>query len=258
MGPEVVVAVLAAGVVLLIWFGRWGERWGATPEELDARLPGDEWLDGGPPASVRMTRAIWIDAPPEQVWPWIAQMGRGAGWYSYDRLDNGGRRSANHIVSWIPEPKLGDAAAIGYLRHLEPGRELAWWIGNTSFFGASARSVMFYRVAADGDRTRLLVRMQAGARGATARFALWAYRIIDTVMARRQLLGIKERAESSEARDGDETGARDEYQLYHAIYASGGEAGVPGREEAARWHQAAIEDGVIDIGPALAPRTSLR
>ena len=44
-----------------------------------------------PDAIFRSTHAITIDAPPEQVWPWIAQMGAGrAGWYSWDLIDNGG------------------------------------------------------------------------------------------------------------------------------------------------------------------------
>ena len=42
-----------------------------------------------------------------------------------------------------------------------------------------------------------------------------------------------------------ETGAPNQYQYYHAIYASGDQAGVPGREDAARWRRTAIEDGVI-------------
>jgi proline iminopeptidase len=42
--------------------------------------------------------AVTIEAPPEQVWPWLAQMGYDrAGWYSWDRLDNGGRPSADRI-----------------------------------------------------------------------------------------------------------------------------------------------------------------
>ena len=110
--PSVGVAVLLAGYLLLSWVGRWGARWGATAEECEMRLIGDEWLDGGPRMRVRLTRAVWIEVPPEQVWPWIAQMGRGAGWYSYDWLDNGARPSARHLVSWIPEPRLGDASAI--------------------------------------------------------------------------------------------------------------------------------------------------
>ena len=88
----------------------WGVRWGASPAELRAAMTGDEWL-AGRRTRVRMTRAITVNARPAEVWPWLAQLGRGAGWYSYDRLDNGGRRSAEHVVTWIPEPALGDAAA---------------------------------------------------------------------------------------------------------------------------------------------------
>ena len=248
----VVVAASLALVLLLTWFGRWAGRRGATREEIDGIFPGDEWFEGGPPVRVCMTRATRVDAPPEHVWPWLAQMGRGAGWYSYDGLDNGGRASARHVVSWIPEPRPGDAAAIGHLRHVDPGREVAWWLEGGRFFGAYLRGVMLYRVTADGDGSRLLVRLQADARGPGARPACWLFRIVDGIMARRQILGIRERAERHGAREQDpehpETGARDQYQLYHTIYASGEEAGVPGREQAALWRRTAIEDGVIRPG----------
>ncbi len=241
--------VLIAIVLALAWLVRRGGRWGATPEEIAAPMTGDRWLEGGPPARVRMTRAVWVEAPAAKVWPWVAQMGRGAGWYSYDRLDNGGRASARHLVSWIPAPRLGDAAAVGYLRHLEPGRELAWWLRGGRFFGAYLRGVMLYRVTGEGERSRLVARMQADGRGLLARPACWLYWIVDSLMARRQLLGIKQRAERHGTRAEDpkrpETGARDQFQLYHAIYASGDEAGVPGREQARVWRRAAIEDGVI-------------
>lgn len=250
IGSAVAAGVLLIGYLLLAWFRRWDERWGATPEECEMPLAGDEWLEGGPRARIRMTRAVWVEAPPEQVWPWLAQMGRGAGWYSYDRLDNGGRPSARHLVSWVPEPRPGDAAAIGYLRHIVSGRELAWWLKGGRFFGAYMRGVMLYRVTGDGARSRLLARMQADARGSLARLACGLYRIIDSIMARRQLLGIKERAERFGTRGEDpehpETGARDQFQLYQAIYASGEVVGAPDREDAATWRRAAIEGRVID------------
>jgi hypothetical protein len=45
------------------------------------------------------TQAVTIDAPPEQVWPWIAQMGAGrAGWYSWDAIDNGATPSASRVL----------------------------------------------------------------------------------------------------------------------------------------------------------------
>jgi hypothetical protein len=250
VGSLVLAAIL--GLLLLSWLGRSNARWGASAEECGMPMTGDEWLDDESRKLLRMTRAVWIDAPPEQVWPWLAQLGRGAGWYSIDRLDNGSRTSARHIVSWIPEPQLGDALPIGYLRHLEGGRELVWWLKGGQFFGAYLRGVMIYRVTSQAGQSRLLIRVQADAKGLLAGPACWIFRLIDSIMVRRQLLGIKDRVERYGARREDpespETGDRDQYQLYHAIYASGEEAGVPGREDAPRWRRAAIDDGVI--GPS--------
>lgn len=48
--------------------------WGATPAEVAAPMPGDGLL---PRAQYRCTRAITIDVPPEQVWPWLVQVGYG-------------------------------------------------------------------------------------------------------------------------------------------------------------------------------------
>jgi hypothetical protein len=239
---------LAGGFVVL----RWGERWGSTPEERVRELPGDEYFKGGPPARVAMTRAISINAPPERVWPWIAQLGRGAGWYSIDWLDNGRKVSAWHIVSWIPEPRLGDATAIGYVRHLDAGRVVAWWVDGVRFVGSRACLATYFGLEAEGSGTRLVSRMSADAVGLAAPIALLIFRIVDSIMARRQLLGIRDRVEYSRTgranpRD-PETGARDQYQLYEVLYASGESAGVAGKDEGARWRQSAINDGVIEVG----------
>ncbi len=178
-------------------------------------------------------------------------MGRGAGWYSIDVLDNGRRVSAWHIVSWIPAPQLGDASAVGYVRHIDTGRALAWWTGGGHFTGAQVRLVTSYRLDAEDGSTRLVSRMSADAAGATAGLALFIFRVLDSIMARRQLLGIRARVEYCEAepsvpRD-PETGARDQYQLYEVLYAPGGSAGVDGKEEGARWRLSAIEDGVLVV-----------
>lgn len=59
---------------------------GATQEEAGMGLPGDQLVRA---ASRMATRAISIDAPPEQVWPWLVQLGQGrGGFYSYDSLEN--------------------------------------------------------------------------------------------------------------------------------------------------------------------------
>ena len=247
------VILLLGGTALLLSglsaFVRWGSSWGSTREERQLALPGDRYLAGSRAVKVAMTRAITIRASPELIWPWLAQLGRGAGWYSVERLDNGGRLSARHIVSWIPTPELGDASPIGYLRHLEPGRALAWWTPGLRFAGAWARLAVDICLIPTESTSRLVIRMSADATGSMARVALLVFRFIDTIMARRQLLEIRKRVEQFGARttnpDEPETGARDQYQLYEAIYASGESVGVSGRELAAKWRQAAIDDGVL-------------
>jgi hypothetical protein len=62
-------------------------RWGATDREVRRALPGDELESpyGYRPIS---TRAITIDAPPEEVWPWLVQMGSGrAGFYTHEWVE---------------------------------------------------------------------------------------------------------------------------------------------------------------------------
>ncbi len=171
-----IVALVTVGA--LIAFTWWGSRWGATKEERAARMPGDEYFSGGPSAVVSMARAISLDATGETVWPWLAQLGRGAGWYSFDILDNGGKMSARHIVTWIPEPQLGDASPIGYLRHVVPDGELTWWVPGLKFFGAATRLAVDIRLRPEGRQSRLVIRMSADAAGVTARPALLAFRFI--------------------------------------------------------------------------------
>lgn len=212
-------------------------------------MTGDAYLGGGPATRTSMTRAISLNKPPEVVWPWLTQIGRGAGWYSYDRLDNGGKASARHLVSWIPEPQLGDAIEIGYLRHLEPGRELVWWVCGEQFLGSSARMVFDIQVTPEGGGSRLVIRVSADAAGLTARLSIGVFQLVDTIMARRQLIGIKKRVETYGARtidsDHPENGRPDQYQLGVVIYASGQVAGVHGRGKISRWRQQAIQDKVI-------------
>ena len=49
-------------------------HWGATPDEIDGPLVGDERVASPDYTS---TSAITIHAPPVDVWPWLSQMGYG-------------------------------------------------------------------------------------------------------------------------------------------------------------------------------------
>jgi hypothetical protein len=81
------------------------------------------------------------------------------------------------------------------------------------------------------------------------RWTIQWYRVINSIMARRQLLSLRERALASGSCRGAqrqrETGARDQYQLYEVIYASGERAGVPDQEHPSRWRERARADGVL-------------
>ena len=246
-----VIVLLIVLFVLLTIFLQFGIRWGSTKEEQCASMPGDKFLDGGPKVRVIMTRAVSINAARDVVWLWLTQLGRGAGFYSIDKLDNGGKDSAKHIVSWIPEPQPGDASAIGYLRHLVPGERLVWWIGGERFLGSVTRMVVDIYLKPEDDGSRLVMRISGDAKGWTAQLCMFIFKGIDSIMARKQLLGIKERAEQYGSRTSDpeseETRQRDQYQYYEVIFASGEKAGVPGKEKAEKWHQHAIEDGVLKV-----------
>ena len=89
---HVIAAVAAASVVYARWIRRRLLTWGASQDEITRAWPGDELIpDVNPPDC---TMATTLPAPPGQVWPWLVQMGVGrAGWYSWDRLDNGGKPS---------------------------------------------------------------------------------------------------------------------------------------------------------------------
>ena len=89
------VGVLAAleGAALIVWnlvttpfIGRKRLRWGTVGTETTDSLPGDQLV---PEPKWSYTLGISVDASPEDVWPWIAQIGQGrGGFYTYQTLEN--------------------------------------------------------------------------------------------------------------------------------------------------------------------------
>lgn len=81
-------------------------HWGATKDEVTGAFPGADLIPGGKRFS---TMAVTLDAPPSQVWPWLVQMGYDrAGWYSWDRLDHGGKPSARRLHPEWQDISAGD------------------------------------------------------------------------------------------------------------------------------------------------------
>ena len=82
VGTGAVAATVAASPFLRRRFNRWG----ATQDEVASAMPGDDLVTQ---PKLGYTRAITINAPPTDVWPWLAQIGQGrGGLYSYDGLEN--------------------------------------------------------------------------------------------------------------------------------------------------------------------------
>ena len=91
--------IIAAGVGAMAALAK-GVRQPGPP------LPGDRLVRA--PVLTRTMRAP-MPAPPERVWPWLAQLGAGrGGWYAIDLIDNGGVRSAHHIDDRLQRIAPGD------------------------------------------------------------------------------------------------------------------------------------------------------
>ena len=108
-------------------------HWGATAEEVARSIPGDDLV---PSPSFCATRAVTIHGRPEDVWPWLVQIGYGrAGFYGYDLIENLGSstgvRSAGSILPELQHPKTGDVLPISAVASLvfgsiQPDRYLVW------------------------------------------------------------------------------------------------------------------------------------
>ena len=103
-------AMLAATAGYLLPVRRWFSRWGTTTEELTRAMPGDAMIPN--PTDVSM-QAITVNAPPEDIWPWLVQIGyQRGGLYSYDWLDRLfgflDRPSATRILPEYQQLAVGD------------------------------------------------------------------------------------------------------------------------------------------------------
>jgi hypothetical protein len=199
-----------------IWAGSpllrpWHMHWGATDAEVAAAMPGDDVVAR---AQFNATRAITIDAPPGNVWPWIAQLGyRRGGFYTYDLVDNAGEPSADRIMEEYQHITVGDPIPMFHESH---GLAIAYRVDS---FQASEWMLWVHRPHEDeqpdstwswrlsplpGDGTRLVTRMKQDYRWQTPRLAMFNLMLMefgDFAMERRMLKGIKVRAERGRQRN---------------------------------------------------------
>jgi hypothetical protein len=195
-GTLLVIVIVVATFVLL---RHWTPTWGATEAEVARTLPGDELIER---ALGDMTHGATIDAPPEEVWPWIAQIGddRG-GFYSYTFIENllmgeDLYHNANRILPQFqnPQPEEGMVMDSLQVRSVEPGK---WLLAAQPSADGDFDWVWLWHVEPVGtNQTRLLVRQamrlfpDAGNPVMVTVTDLGAF-----VMERRMIEGLKLRAE---------------------------------------------------------------
>ena len=184
-----------------------GRRWGATRSEMENALPGDALV---PEAAWQTTMAVTIDAPPEEIWPWLVQMGVDrAGLYSLLWVENGvfhlGVKNADRIHPEWQDLKVGDIVAFmpeGYpggrrgpvVTEVDPQRALVLCLGDDP--AHCPGSWQFVLEGQWNGSTRLLLRART-----SADRSFWS-RLPDLVlepgyamMNVAMLLGIKDRVE---------------------------------------------------------------
>jgi hypothetical protein len=169
-----------------------GITWGVTPDETAARLPCDDLM----PEAMRIDRAISIDAPISVVFAWLCQLRVAP--YSYDLLDNTGRRSPRTRSAELTDLAVGqpfvrifgltyvfELAAFETNEHitLQPRQGSAM-----SRFGNVSNT---YSVRREGDGTRLHVRVLFDGPWLLGQMLA----LVNLLMMRKQLLVLKSLSE---------------------------------------------------------------
>jgi hypothetical protein len=202
------ILVLAAAVIAYCARVRpWMYTWGARGDEIDASLPGDDWV---PHPGARTVRAITIDAPAETVWPWLAQIGEGrGGFYSYSLLERAvgcDIHNADHIhPEWQPihpgdtvwlARTYGEAGRV-VVAAVKPNSHLVL-VSPTDYARIRhehrASGTWAFYLRPEGGQTRLIIRSAGGATGNA-----W-FDVAHFVMEQKMMRGIRKRAERARVR----------------------------------------------------------
>ncbi|HEY9076154.1 MAG TPA: hypothetical protein VIO61_06400 [Anaerolineaceae bacterium] len=193
-GLGLVLATLILGYLLIRPFHL---RWGASDADVLRPMPGD--LSGS-----RWTRAILIDASPEQVWRWLVQFGQGrGGWYSYDWLENllgFDIHTAEAILPELQNPQVGTRICMAAsfcpsaVHVIEPYQWFGWQATDEAT-NQPVWTFVFGLFPEGENRTRLVVRESFNP-AFMPLAAVVALEIPDVVMGLKMLDTVKARAEN--------------------------------------------------------------
>ena len=164
---------------------------GSTPEERAKSYPCDEAL---PDASVSTVRATDIDAPPAVVYRWLCQLQKGP--YSYDLLDNLGRRSPRKLIPGLEQLERGQQFMTIYeLIDFEQDRQIT--VRTNKLKGPFGTQAVTYEVSpnADGGTRLVAKRVLSPPRGPHGPIFKMNLPFIDYFMAKKQMRNMKKLAE---------------------------------------------------------------
>jgi hypothetical protein len=163
-----------------------GDRWGVTNDEITRTFPCDAWVRR---PTLEAWRGVTVHVTATELWPWVTQVGLAP--YSYDWIDNGGRRSPQVLLGISP-PSVGDpftiaaGRTVGRILSIDAPYQLTGRIA-----GAVISYVLEQPSAAPA--TRLVMKITT----ALPRPLAPLLALGDLVMARRQLLNWKRLAEGT-------------------------------------------------------------
>jgi hypothetical protein len=170
--------------------------WGTEEAERRLPFPCDHYVEG---ADAVYFRGVTVHAAPVILFRWLCQLR--AAPYSYDWIDNGGRRSPPALTPGLESLAVGQSvmrifSLVEFVKNRHLTLRIKHGTGAFSLFGDLA--VTYLILPEDAARCRLLVKLVVryppGFKGALMRWGLpWG----DLVMMRRQLLNLRKLAERS-------------------------------------------------------------
>lgn len=172
--------------------------WGANAADMAAAYPCDRVAPD--PAAVWF-RAVTVHAPRPVVFRWLCQLKVAP--YSYDLLDNGGRRSPRTLTDGVDQLATGQRVmSIFQLVDFDHDAHLTIRLTSPralALFGPLAGTYAVREL--DATHSRLIVKLNVGARGDNLlhRTRRWALAWGDLFMMHRQLTTLRHLAEATAA-----------------------------------------------------------
>ncbi|MDP8205489.1 MAG: hypothetical protein P9L92_02410 [Candidatus Electryonea clarkiae] len=196
--------LFCVAVIIFYFFfiRRWMNTRGAEDSEVDEDLSGD-WILGD---KLRATMAINLLRSVDEAWPWIAQMGRGAGYYACDYIINGNRTSADYVLKDLPPPTVGDRNRIlGKIEEVEEKSSVTWIReGRNHPFGSLDHRLTYHLKPRGLGACRLLIRSTLDYRGPCGPVLAMIFEPIKFLFITKQISRIKQLTESYEARNDEQ------------------------------------------------------